>query len=155
MNQVVDRVQTKEKDSPSGYGKRGLSALLEHIPQVRRQVPEERDREGLHDDMDGVHRLGPVLGSLGADPGGVRGIFVDETMVNVGRDLRPDLGRLRAVPLRHAGLPRSPRGNPSTPIPSSGGPCINTTRFRSTRTARGDAGMPAGGPAWSAWSTAP
>jgi putative transposase len=31
-----------------------------------------------------VQRLGPVLGSFGADPRDVRRIFVDETMVNVG-----------------------------------------------------------------------
>jgi len=31
-----------------------------------------------------VQRLGPILGSIGADPGDVRRIFVDETMVNVG-----------------------------------------------------------------------
>jgi len=30
-----------------------------------------------------VQRLGPVLGSFGTDPGDVRRIFVDETMVNV------------------------------------------------------------------------
>jgi len=41
----------EEEDSPSGHGLRGLSVLLEHVPQVRRQVPEERHREGLHDDM--------------------------------------------------------------------------------------------------------
>ncbi|MFP3137643.1 MAG: hypothetical protein RXS42_05330 [Nitrososphaeria archaeon] len=28
--------------------------------------------------------LGSILGSIGADPGDVRRIFVDETMVNVG-----------------------------------------------------------------------
>jgi len=31
-----------------------------------------------------VQRLGPVLGSFGADPGDVHRIFVDETMVNAG-----------------------------------------------------------------------
>ena len=31
-----------------------------------------------------VQRLGPVLGSFGADPRDVRRIFVDETIVNVG-----------------------------------------------------------------------
>jgi len=101
----------------------------------------------------GVHRLGPVLGSFGADPGDVRTIFLAEKMVNAGGTsaliwvaFEPDL--------HHARLPRSPRGNPSTPIPSSGGPCINTAGSRSTRTARGSTGMPAGGPAWSAWPTA-
>jgi hypothetical protein len=31
-----------------------------------------------------VRGLGPALGSIGADPGDVRRIFVDETMVNLG-----------------------------------------------------------------------
>ncbi|MFP3263280.1 MAG: hypothetical protein RXQ62_02265 [Nitrososphaeria archaeon] len=31
-----------------------------------------------------VQRLGPILGSIGADPREVRRIFVDETMVNLG-----------------------------------------------------------------------
>ena len=31
-----------------------------------------------------VQRLGPALGSFGADPRDVRRIFIDETMVNVG-----------------------------------------------------------------------
>jgi len=58
-----------------------------------------------------VQRLGPVLGSFGADPGDVRRIFVDETMVNAGGTpaliwvaFEPDL---RAMPDFHA----SPRGN--------------------------------------------
>ena len=58
----------------------------------------------------GVHRLGPVLGSLGADPGDVRTIFLTETMVNVGGTsaliwvaFEPDV--------HHARLPRSSRGN--------------------------------------------
>ena len=58
-----------------------------------------------------VQRPGPVLGSFGADPGDVRGIFVDDTTVNVGGPsaliwvaFEPDL--------HHTGLPRSPRGNP-------------------------------------------
>ena len=42
----------QEEDSPSGHGLRGLSVLLEHVPQVRRQVPEERNREELHLDME-------------------------------------------------------------------------------------------------------
>jgi len=36
-----------------------------------------------------VQRLGPILGSIGADPREVRRIFVDETMVDLGR---PPLG---------------------------------------------------------------
>ena len=44
----------QEEDSPSGHGIRGSSVLLEreHAPQVRRQVPEERNREELHLDME-------------------------------------------------------------------------------------------------------
>jgi len=58
-----------------------------------------------------VQRLGPVLGSFGADPRDVHRIFVDETMVNVGGTsaliwvaFEPDL---RAMPDLHV----SPRGN--------------------------------------------
>jgi len=58
-----------------------------------------------------VQRLGPVLGSFGADPRDVRRIFVDETMVNVGGTsaliwvaLEPDL---HVMPDFHA----SRRGN--------------------------------------------
>jgi putative transposase len=58
-----------------------------------------------------VQGLGPVLGSFGADPGDVRRIFVDETMVNAGGTsaliwiaFEPDL---RAMPDFHA----SWRGN--------------------------------------------
>ncbi|MFP3229123.1 MAG: hypothetical protein RXR47_03130 [Nitrososphaeria archaeon] len=36
-----------------------------------------------------VQRLGPVLGSFGADPREVRRIFVDETMVSVGGTSAP------------------------------------------------------------------
>jgi len=53
-----------------------------------------------------MQRLGPVLGSFGADPRDVRRIFVDETMVNVGGTsaliwvaFEPDL---RAMPDFHA-----------------------------------------------------
>jgi transposase-like protein len=31
-----------------------------------------------------VQRLGPILGSIGADPREVRRIFIDETIVNLG-----------------------------------------------------------------------
>jgi len=58
-----------------------------------------------------VQRLGPVLGSFGADPGDVHRIFVDETMMNAGGTsaliwiaFEPDL---RAVPGFHV----SRRGN--------------------------------------------
>jgi len=58
-----------------------------------------------------VQRLGPVLGSFGADPRDVHRIFVDETMVNVGGTsaliwvaFEPDL---RVMPDFHA----SRRGN--------------------------------------------
>jgi hypothetical protein len=44
-----------------------------------------------------VQRLGPILGSIGADPREVHRIFVDETMVNLGR---PPLG------WREEGMPR-------------------------------------------------
>jgi len=101
-----------------------------------------------------VQRLGPVLGSFCADPRDVRGIFVDDTTVNVRGTsaliwvaFEPDL---RAVPDFHVARARIP----STPIPSSGGPCINTAGSRSTRTGRGGTRMPAGGRAWSAWPTA-
>jgi len=40
-----------EKDSPSGHGLRGLYLLFERVPRVRRQVPGERHREELHDDV--------------------------------------------------------------------------------------------------------
>ena len=44
----------QEEDSPSGHGLRSLSLSLEreHAPQVRRQVPEERNREELYVDME-------------------------------------------------------------------------------------------------------
>jgi len=41
-----------EKDSPSDHCLRGLLALLEHFPQVHRQVPEEHHREELYVDME-------------------------------------------------------------------------------------------------------
>jgi len=71
-----------------------------------------------------VQGLGPVLGSFGADPREVHRAFVDETTVNVGGTsaqiwvaFEPGL---RAMPDFHVAR----AGTPSTPIYSSGGPCI-------------------------------
>jgi len=101
-----------------------------------------------------VQRLGPVLGSFGADPRDVRRIFVDETVVNAGGTsaliwvaFEPDL---RAMPDFHVAR----AGTRSTPISSSGGPCISAVGSRSTPMARYGTPTPAGGPAWSTWSTA-
>jgi len=69
-----------------------------------------------------VQKLGPVLGSLGADPEDVHRIFVDETMVNVGGipaliwvAFEPDL---RAMLDFHV----SPRGNSIDAYPFIGRP---------------------------------
>ena len=70
-----------------------------------------------------MQRLGPVLGSFGADPGDVRRTFIDRTMVNVGGTPASICVAFESD-LHHARLPRSSRGNPSTPIPSSADPCI-------------------------------
>ncbi len=92
-----------------------------------------------------MQRLGPVLGSIGADPREVRRIFIDEAMVSVGGTpawiwvaFEPDL---RATLDFHAAR----AGTQSMPICSSGGSCISAAGSPSTRTARDGARTPAGG----------
>jgi hypothetical protein len=84
-----------------------------------------------------VQRLGPILGSFGADPRDVRRIFVDDHGER-GRDLR-------VMPDFHV----AGAGTRSTHIYSSGGPCISTAGSRSTPMVRDGTRTPADGPAWS------
>ncbi|MFP3138001.1 MAG: hypothetical protein RXS42_07245, partial [Nitrososphaeria archaeon] len=79
-----------------------------------------------------VQRLGPILGSIGADPREVHRIFVDETMVNLGGTpawiwiaFEPDL---RAMPDFHVVC----AGTRSMHICSSGGPSAGAAGSRST-----------------------
>jgi len=89
---IADRVE----GSPSGHGLRGLSVLLEHVPQERRQVPEERNREELHLDMEvgAEARPRPRILRRGSEgcPSHIRRLDRGER----GRDPGVDLGRLRA-----------------------------------------------------------
>jgi transposase-like protein len=59
-----------------------------------------------------VRRLGPILGSIGADPRDVRRIFIDETMVNLGGTsaliwiaFEPDLRAMPDFHVARAGTP--------------------------------------------------
>ncbi|MFP3284543.1 MAG: hypothetical protein RXP89_00545 [Nitrososphaeria archaeon] len=59
-----------------------------------------------------MQRLGPILGSIGAHPGDVRRIFVDETTVNLGGTpawiwvaLEPDLRAMPDFRVAGAGTP--------------------------------------------------
>jgi len=96
-----------------------------------------------------VQRLGPILGSFGADPRDVRRIFVDEIMVNVGGTsaliriaFEPDLRAMLDFRV-------SRRGNSIDAYLSSGGPRISTAGSRSTLMVRDGTPTPADGPAWS------
>jgi hypothetical protein len=92
-----------------------------------------------------VRGLGPILGSIGADPREVRRIFIDETMVDLGGTpawiwvaFEPDL---RAMLDFHAAR----AGTQSMRTYSSGGSSAGTAGSPSTRTARDGTPMRAGG----------
>ncbi|MFP3138168.1 MAG: hypothetical protein RXS42_08150 [Nitrososphaeria archaeon] len=95
-----------------------------------------------------MQRLGPALGSIGADPREVRRIFIDETMVNLGGTpawiwvaLEPDLRAMLDFHVARAGTRSMPICS-SGEAPHSGGKrrgCRGgwTGRARSSRSGRG------------------
>ena len=96
-----------------------------------------------------VQRLGPVLGSFGADPRDVHRILVDETMVNAGGTpawiwiaFEPDL---RVMLDFHV----SWRGNSIDAYLFIRRLCISTAGSRSTPMVQDGTRTPADGPAWS------
>ena len=82
-------------------------------PSLRRAARSLRPISRSHAPMWGwAQGLGPILGSIGADPRDVRRIFVDETMVSVGGTsariwivLEPDLHAMLDFHVARAGTP--------------------------------------------------
>ena len=100
-----------------------------------------------------VQRLGPALGSLGADPRDVRRIFEDETMVNLGGTSALIWIAFEPDPYAMLDFHVSWRGNSIDAYLFIGRLCASTAGSRSTRTARDGARTPAGGRAPSTRST--